>query len=100
MCKSMVQHCLAHSHNVLQHVWDSRRRIHSADGYERVMKEFWDARAREHALFYVATWRGYERRDTSDFFIDEQEAGQFCRRRAMCRPDKSACWRLGVVWGG
>jgi SAM-dependent methyltransferase len=45
----------------------------------RTMKNFWNAKAREHAPFYIATWRGYESKDTVDFFLTADDAAQFCR---------------------
>jgi ubiquinone/menaquinone biosynthesis C-methylase UbiE len=44
---------------------------------EHEMKDFWDAKAQENAPFYIATWRGYERRDTEDFFLSAAEATKF-----------------------
>lgn len=42
-----------------------------------LMKKFWDKKAREHSMFYIATWRGYENRDLHDFFITKEQAAQF-----------------------
>jgi SAM-dependent methyltransferase len=46
---------------------------------EREMHDFWNAKAKEHAPFYIATWRGYERRDTERFFLSGDEAAAFVR---------------------
>jgi SAM-dependent methyltransferase len=50
------------------------------DRSQQVMKRFWDAKAREHPQFYIATWRGYDRTDTEDFFLSPEEAATFVDR--------------------
>lgn len=44
---------------------------------QRLMKQFWNSKAREHAPFYIATWRGYDSKGTEDFFLAPQEAREF-----------------------
>jgi ubiquinone/menaquinone biosynthesis C-methylase UbiE len=46
---------------------------------QRGMKNFWNQRARENAPFYIATWRGFDRNDTKDFFLSGREAMEFVR---------------------
>lgn len=67
--------------------------------YQRIMKEFWDGRAREHALFYVATWRGYQCRDTQDFFIDQQEATHFLQAAGYCPTGQDRMLEIGCGVG-
>lgn len=45
--------------------------------YQGMMKDFWNARAKEHAPFYIATWRGYERKGTDDFYLNRQDVEPF-----------------------
>jgi ubiquinone/menaquinone biosynthesis C-methylase UbiE len=42
-----------------------------------LMKNFWDQKARENAMFYIATWRGYENRDLADYFLTKEQAYQY-----------------------
>lgn len=44
---------------------------------QSLMKNFWNERAKENAPFYIATWRGWQRKDVNDFFINAEEARKF-----------------------
>jgi SAM-dependent methyltransferase len=43
------------------------------------MKRFWNSRARENAPFYIATWRGFRRSDTEEFFLSGEQVVSFIR---------------------
>jgi SAM-dependent methyltransferase len=44
---------------------------------QQLMKHFWNAKATENAPFYIATWRGYQRKDTEEFFLTAAQASEY-----------------------
>lgn len=42
-----------------------------------MMKQFWDSKAKEHAAFYIATWKGHESRDLNDFFLSQEDIQEY-----------------------
>jgi len=55
---------------------------------QQKMRAFWNRKARENASFYIATWRGYNRRDLNEFFLSADEAREFLRvANYVPRPD-------------
>lgn len=55
---------------------------------QKTMKTFWDSKAKENAAFYIATWRGYAKRDLDDFFLSDDEITQFIPQ-AYCQSSPS-----------
>lgn len=45
----------------------------------QLMSRFWNAKASENAPFYIATWRGYRRRDLDGFFLTVEEVSTYLR---------------------
>jgi len=41
------------------------------------MNAFWNSKAKEHAPFYIASWRGFGHRGTDDFYLNGDEALAF-----------------------
>src|SRR4051794_31409719 len=69
------------------------------DELPQEMKTFWNKRAKEHAPYYIATWRGYERKDTEAFFLSADEARVFVEASGYQPTGKDSMLEIGCGIG-
>jgi SAM-dependent methyltransferase len=63
------------------------------------MRSFWDAKAREDARYYIATWFGYKKPPSEEFFETREDVVTLLREHGCHQPGGSRMLEIGCGIG-